>query len=76
MPLRNTASPPIEIASSDAPWKLSHKRQRLVAAGGEPRELQRHADRERSARREQHLAERIGRERRELARRAPRPRRS
>ena len=24
MPLRNTASPPIEMASSDAPWKLSH----------------------------------------------------
>ena len=24
MPLRNTASPPIEIASSDAPWKASH----------------------------------------------------
>ena len=24
MPLRNTASPPIEIASSDAPWKESH----------------------------------------------------
>ncbi len=24
MPLRNTASPPIEIASSDAPWNESH----------------------------------------------------
>ncbi len=24
MCLRNTASPPIEIASSEAPWKLSH----------------------------------------------------
>ena len=41
-------------------------RQRLVPARGEPRELQRHPDRQRAAGREQHLAQRVGRERREL----------
>ncbi len=39
------------------------QRQRLVAAGREARELQRHADRERAAGREEHLAERVGRQR-------------
>ncbi len=37
------------------------QRQRLVAAGGDARELQRHSDRQGSGRREQDLAERIGR---------------
>ena len=42
------------------------QRERLVPARGEPRELQRHPDRERPAGREQHLAEGIGCERHEL----------
>ena len=49
-------------------------RDRLVPAGGDARELERHADRERAAGREQHLAERVGRERDELLARARRPR--
>jgi hypothetical protein len=75
MPRRKTASPPIEIASSDAPWKRIPHRDRLVAPGGDARELERHADRFRAAGREQHLVQVAGSERRQLSRRgAPRTR--
>ena len=45
------------------PVETVPQRQRLVAAGRDARELQRHADRERAAGREQNLAQRVGRER-------------